>query len=231
MIVLALDTTTRAGGAAVLRDGEILAERSGDPALAHGQRQPNELIELIAASGVTLADVDLFAVTAGPGSFTGIRIGIAIVQGLAMATGKAVVPVSTFEALARSAAAGDRLVVPWIDAHRGEVFSALFDSSGRQALDAPASSSPRAALTRLLPMMRERDLRFVGDGAVRYMDAITGELGTRAEIVTAAPPIAASAARIAIEAPERAVAPYAIVPVYVRRPDVELAREGRGHLA
>jgi tRNA threonylcarbamoyladenosine biosynthesis protein TsaB len=231
MIVLALDTTTRAGGAALLRDGEILAASTGDPALTHGQRLPGELIDLIEASGLTLGDVDLFAVTAGPGSFTGMRIGIALVQGLAMATGKAVVPVSTFEALARSAADGRALVVPWIDAHRGEVFSALFDPAGRQTLDEPASLSPRATLTRLLPRVVDRDLRFVGDGAVRYAETISATLGPRAEILTDPPPLVVSLGRIALEAPERAVAPSAIVPVYVRRPDAEIARDRRVHPA
>ena len=104
MLILALDTTTRAGSAAVLRDGRVLHELAGDPALTHGQRLPGELMRVLDAAGVRIEDVDLFAVAAGPGSFTGLRVGIATMQGLAMARGRRVVPVSTLEALARRAA-------------------------------------------------------------------------------------------------------------------------------
>src|SRR3712207_3323697 len=103
MLILALDTTTRAGSAALVRDGAIVREHVGDPLLTHGQRLPADLMQLIAAAGMTLDAVDLFAVAAGPGSFTGLRVGIATVQGLAMATGKRIVPVSVLDALARAA--------------------------------------------------------------------------------------------------------------------------------
>ena len=135
MIILALDTTTRAGSAAVLRDGVVLAELSGDPALTHGQRLPGELMRVLAQADVRIEDVDLFAVAAGPGSFTGLRVGIATVQGLAMARSRRVVPVSTLDALAWAAAnaAGaaanaDRRIAAWMDAQRGDVFAALYDA-------------------------------------------------------------------------------------------------------
>src|SRR4051812_17699354 len=104
MIILALDTTTRAGSTAVLRNDVVLAERTGDPALTHGERLPRELIRVLDAAAIRIDDVELFAVAAGPGSFTGLRVGIATMQGLAMARARRIVPVSTLDALARSAA-------------------------------------------------------------------------------------------------------------------------------
>ena len=101
MIVLSVDTTGRAGSAAIVDGTLVLAEVSGDPALTHGQRLPGELIELVNRAGVGVNAVDLLAVAAGPGSFTGLRVGIAAMQGLAMALGKPIVPISTLEALAQ----------------------------------------------------------------------------------------------------------------------------------
>jgi len=78
----------------------VLVESPGDPAHTHGQRLPGELMRLLDQAGVRIEDVDLFAVAAGPGSFTGLRVGIATVQGLAMARRRRVVAGSTLDALA-----------------------------------------------------------------------------------------------------------------------------------
>ena len=88
MLVLALDTTTRRGSVALAREGFILAVDTGDAAIAHGARLPGDLSRVLDAHGLRVADVDLFAVAAGPGSFTGLRIGIATMQGLALGNGK-----------------------------------------------------------------------------------------------------------------------------------------------
>ena len=86
-------------------------------------------------AGVGMRDVDLLAVASGPGSFTGLRIGIATIQGLAMAHGKRVVPVSALEALARAAVNPPiDTIAAWMDAQRGEVFAALYSADGRDLL-------------------------------------------------------------------------------------------------
>src|SRR4051812_37025982 len=130
MRVLALDTTTRAGSVAVAEDGRVLVERTGDAARTHAERLPAEVTDALTAAHLTLADIDLFAVASGPGSFTGLRIGIATVQGFAFVTRKRVAPVSALRALAEAAAAGCQpgtRIAAWMDAHRGEVFSALYE--------------------------------------------------------------------------------------------------------
>jgi tRNA threonylcarbamoyladenosine biosynthesis protein TsaB len=229
MIVLALDTTTRAGSAALLRNGDVLADLSGDPALTHGQRLPGELLQLLDAARVSLADISLLAVAAGPGSFTGLRVGIATIQGLAVATGKPVVPVNTLEALARAGAERDAggLIVPWMDAQRGEVYSAIYDATGQDVLLEPTALPPVPTLERIEAFAAARPLHFVGDGAVRYASAIEAALGQRARIDPAVPRLAVPIARIAADDPARALPPHAIAPVYVRRPDAELARDRR----
>ena len=88
MRVLSLDTTGRTGSLALFVDGRPVDVRTGDPDRSHGQRLPGEIQDLLAAHGLAARDVDLFAVAAGPGSFTGLRVGIATIQGLALVTGR-----------------------------------------------------------------------------------------------------------------------------------------------
>ena len=106
MLVLALDTTTRGGSVAVARDARVLDLLEGDPARPHAERVPADLVTSLERAGASLADVDVFAVAVGPGSFTGLRIGIAAIQGCAFAAGRPVVGVSALEALALAAAGG-----------------------------------------------------------------------------------------------------------------------------
>src|SRR4051794_35602956 len=135
MRALALDTTTPAGSvaivAAVAAAGEprAIAGRCGDPSRPPAGRFPRAVVALLGECGLTLRDVDLLAVASGPGSFTGLRVGIATIQGLAFVTGGRVVGVSALDALAQQAsvaAAPGALVGAWMDAHRGEVFSGLY---------------------------------------------------------------------------------------------------------
>src|SRR5678815_2876000 len=105
MVVLALDTTTRRGSVALARDGAVVGACAGDPAVTHGQRLPGDLMRLLDRHNLRVGDIDLFAVAAGPGSFTGLRIGIATMQGLAFASGKPLIGISALDALATVATA------------------------------------------------------------------------------------------------------------------------------
>ena len=216
---------------AVLRGRDTLSEITGDASLTHGQRLPSDLGRALDAAGVALDDVGLLAVVAGPGSFTGLRVGIAAIQGLAFSRGLAVVPVSALEAIGRHAfhhTGCTGLVAPWIDAQRGEVFAILYDGNVERPLVSASSAQPGATLDTWADLFESRPVVFAGDGAVRYKDAIARTMGARATLLEPAPTLAAEAARIAARHPERAVAPHAIVPIYVRRPDAELARGRAG---
>ncbi|HET7698440.1 MAG TPA: tRNA (adenosine(37)-N6)-threonylcarbamoyltransferase complex dimerization subunit type 1 TsaB [Vicinamibacterales bacterium] len=235
MLILALDTSSAAGSAAIVRDGALAIEREGDPSRTHGQRLPLELMAILNEAHVALAEVDAFAVVTGPGSFTGLRVGIATIQGLALARGRRVAPVSAFEALVFPAAggsgvsgleAGESCRAVWIDAHRREVFAALYASDGRTVLEPPTSLSPEATIENWIGRIETgARVHFAGDGAVRYADVIRAGLGERAVIPGAVPPLAGAAGLIAAADPARAVAPHALVPLYVRRSDAELARD------
>jgi tRNA threonylcarbamoyl adenosine modification protein YeaZ/ribosomal-protein-alanine acetyltransferase len=230
MVVLALETATRAGSYAVWHDGAC-GGSAGDARRTHGERLPAELLDALDRQGLRLADVDLFAVVAGPGSFTGLRVGIAAIQGLAMATGRLVVPVPTLDALAGAwlgAAASPAAVLGLcLDGQRGDVFFAarevtpagLGDSASEPAVGTPddaADAFDRAAGTRPLVL--------VGDGAQRYRQRFAERLPearVEAERTTLAE---AAAARAAADA-AGGVRPHAVRPVYIRRPDAEIARD------
>ena len=233
-MILALDTSSASGSAAVLRDGVIIAERRGDPTRTHGERLPRELMAVLEEARADLHDVTAFAVCTGPGSFTGLRVGIATIQGLAFAQRKLVVPISAFEALARTSNPNTNpgtsepfLVATWIDAHRGEVFACLYGPDRRVVRDA-TSLPPAATLDDWVNSVLSADaaIRFEGDGAIKYAGVIRERL-PHATVAAAVPLLAGTIARLADAELDRAVTPHAVVPLYVRRPDAELARERR----
>ena len=243
MLILALDTSSAAGSAAIARDGVVLAERAGDGTRTHGERLPRELMAILDAAGVTLRDIDRFAVSTGPGSFTGLRVGIATIQGLALAQRKLVVPISAFEALAASLQLpapslqspasslqppASSAIAPWIDAHRGEVFAALYAADARTEIRAASSLPPAETLDSWNEAIEgDTAIHFVGDGATKYRGIIEARLGPRGRVRDDVPLLAGAIARIAAAEPGRAVRPHAVVPLYVRRSDAELARDRR----
>jgi tRNA threonylcarbamoyladenosine biosynthesis protein TsaB len=241
VVILALDTTTKAGSCALWRDGALVEQRPGDAARTHAERLPGDLADLLAAHGLTVKDVDLYAVASGPGSFTGLRVGIATIQGLALVHGKKVVAVSALEALAQCGAAAvprATLVGGWMEAYRKEVFGALYRITARAAAEAgpdalvtleevaaPAVASP-ADLAADWARIWEADGVIIGDAVPAARDALSAALPASTQLLDTVP-LAATIARIAHAYPERATLPHAIIPLYVRRPDAELARDRR----
>jgi tRNA threonylcarbamoyladenosine biosynthesis protein TsaB len=233
MLVLALDTTTRGGSCAVARDGVVIEERAGDAARPHDARLPGDLMALLAETSIRLGDIDVYAVATGPGSFTGLRIGIATMQGLAFADDKPLIGITAFDALADSAPADAQRTAIWIDAWRGDVYAALYDAHGE--LQAPVVQPPAAALAPLRSSGTDGAARgapvfFIGDAVDVYRDVIRDALGEAARLADPVAPLLAGT--IAKLATARALAgdrpaPHAIRPLYVRRPDAELARDPR----
>ena len=236
MRVLALDSTTRAGSVALVDGDRIVDERSGDGSRTHAERLPAELVALVDAHGLSLADIDLYAVAAGPGSFTGLRIGIATMQGLAFVHGRRILAVSALEALAHAASAGERagtMLAVWIDAHRRDVFAALyrvttaapFSAQRLEEIDGPSVGAPASILSRWTTEFTALPSIFVGDGA----DLFAAEIRQAAPAARVLPPplVAGALGRVAVGRASEAVDPAAVRPLYVRRPDAELARDAR----
>jgi tRNA threonylcarbamoyl adenosine modification protein YeaZ/ribosomal-protein-alanine acetyltransferase len=240
MVILALETATRRGSVALFADGECHAEE-GDERRTHGERLPGAATDWLAHLGRTVRDVDAFAIVAGPGSFTGIRVGMAAVQGLALATGKRVIPVPTLDAVAsgwlerRPAGAPAQLVAACLDGQRGDVFVAAFECLNGGGLDRcrpvlpPQAARPADAAAGLAALRSQLPIVLVGDGALANESVFSAALpGVRIEPL--AVPIALPAVRLAADRVSESVAPHALRPIYLRRPDQDLARD-RSRLA
>jgi tRNA threonylcarbamoyladenosine biosynthesis protein TsaB len=236
MLVLALDTTTRGGSLALVRDGGVLEVFAGDATRTHATRLPGDILDCLARHQVGVRDIDLYGVAVGPGSFTGLRIGIATVQGFAFANGRRVVGVSALDALVE---AGDGVAVAkpgegstraaWMDAQRAEVYGRLyrFQAGCWEPLCAPAVASPGDMLAAWAPDLKGSAVEFVGDGAVAHAAALRDFFPAEALTILPVPPLAAAIAAIATRRRAEARPPHRIRPLYVRRPDAELARERR----
>ena len=234
MTILALETSTPAGSIALVRDGDLIASMEGNPARTHGERLPDDLLRLLAAQGLTLPEVDLLAVSSGPGSFTSVRVGVATIQALALVHRRPVVPVSTLDAVARGLrelTVGTDLLAAWMDGQRGEVFAALYDrgADGERPLSAPLAGTPNRVLDAWADRLAGRTVAFGGDGVAASRELLGARFGSRATRTERVAPLAPFLARLAAERAGRgeSATPHAIQPVYVRRPDAEIARERR----
>lgn len=238
MRILAIETATRRGSWALAEDGEVVVSAEGPGEQSHAERFPAVLVDLLRDRGLTLRDVDAFAVAAGPGSFTGLRIGIATAQGFAMATGASVIPVPTLDAIAEGAALdpaarGLEYIAAWLDGQRREIFAALYAMRPREEgspdlapalLMPPRSGAPAVIAREIADLTGDAHAGFAGDGAHRYRAEIDA-LALRETRLFPVIPIAPDLARLAWRRRDRAVLPHAVAPVYVRRPDAEVARD------
>jgi tRNA threonylcarbamoyladenosine biosynthesis protein TsaB len=126
MNILAVDTSSERPSAAIARGGKVLAQVSEGFDLGYSEHLFAELAKLLANSGVALGDVDVFGAIRGPGSFTGIRVGMAAIDGLAFARGKPAVGVSALAAIAWQHPPGDTAIIPLIDARHGRFYGAVY---------------------------------------------------------------------------------------------------------
>ena len=198
-------------------DDRVVDERGGDGARTHAERLPAEITAVADANQVALSDVDLYAVASGPGSFTGLRIGIATARGLAQGWDVALVGVSTLRALALGAEAPSVAAV--IDARRGEAFAAAW-RDGEEVLT-PAALAPEA-LAEALGAIDPKPLA-VGDGALRFR-AILESAG--AGVPPDGDPLHRVSARqvCRLGAEARSAERDAVLPQYLRLPDAETRR-------
>jgi tRNA threonylcarbamoyladenosine biosynthesis protein TsaB len=210
-----------------MKDAEALVEITTTSDQTHSKRLLPMIDMALSAGGIGLREIDGFAVTIGPGSFTGLRIGVSTVKGLAWAVGKPVAGVSTLEALACQAGKAVDLICALLDARKGEVYAALFLAGGEApVISMQATVLPPAALR---DRIAERCL-FVGDGALAYRREILDMFGDRAVFapdgqhkVRAATVGALAYRRFRAE---RFDAALFLVPNYIRRSDAELASAG-----
>jgi tRNA threonylcarbamoyladenosine biosynthesis protein TsaB len=225
-LILAIESATSRISVALLRGERVLRERASEDARPPSERLLPALDELLRAEGVALGAVEALAVSIGPGSFTGLRVGLATAKGLAFGSARKVAAVPTLAALALPALGAGAPVAAILDARRGEVYAALFGASG-ECLAPDAVLSP-AALAERLP---EGARLVVGEGAAFAAEAIARSLGGRVRVLPAPHGLAGAGAVGVLGARALArgegVSPAALAPRYVRRAEAEARRTGR----
>ena len=223
MIILAADTTTPSGSVAFFRDADLIGEIDLESPSTHSARLLKAIDFLIRAAGLDIRDVDGFAVAAGPGSFTGIRIGLAAIKSLAYASGRPAVPVSTLEALAwKLAGPQNGLVCPILDAKKGEIYGALFEageSLGPEII--PQGAYDPAAFFARLPA--GRIVSFIGGGLDVYRELLPPRLKDKARFPLRSPFIAAEVGRLGFAALRagKGIDSRSLEPLYFRKSQAE----------
>ncbi len=186
MLILALDSTALVASVALCEDERLLAEFTVNNGHTHSETLLPMVEAALKITGHTVDDVDLFACTAGPGSFTGVRIGAATLKGLAFSKGKPCIGVSTPEALAYNGLCmTGSLLCPSMNARRGQVYQAFFDTDG-QSLTRLCEDRPLAITEigeELLTVYADRTVYLMGDGATLMYDALSDKLGERLHLL------------------------------------------------
>ena len=228
MRILALETSAKAVSAAISEDGRILASGYQDTGLTHSRTLMPIVEHLLRSTGLTVQDMDAIAAAAGPGSFTGIRIGVAAAKGLAFAADKPAAGVSTLAAMAQNVACAGGLVVCAMDARRSQIYNALF--SAEDGALTRLTPDRAIALTDLTEELRAdpRPKTVLGDGGALCAEFLR-EAGIPCRL---APPhlVMQNAVSVALEAEELAargglVSAQDLSPVYLRPPQAQRLRD------
>jgi tRNA threonylcarbamoyladenosine biosynthesis protein TsaB len=223
MKILALDTATNSCSVAATDDGALSAELTIQKNQTHSKHLMKLIHSVLESAGFAVGDLDGLAVTIGPGSFTGLRIGISAIKGLAHALGKPVVGVSTLQALAWQCGQTPYLICPLLDARKGEVYAATYHFNADQLVQ---KTSARA----LIPEAIVEDIKspcvFIGTGARLYRQNIIAALGNLAHFVPEGQNIIRASSVAFLSMPRfdtnDSDGISGLVPHYIRKSDAEL---------
>jgi tRNA threonylcarbamoyladenosine biosynthesis protein TsaB len=181
MKILAVDTATSSCSVAIIRDDSLLAELTTAPDETHSRHLMTMVDVICRMAGYKIADIDGFAVTIGPGSFTGLRIGISTIKAIAFGLKKPVVGVSSLEALAWQCVPSPYLMCPLLDARKNEVYHGQYRSHSGKLM--PVGIEQVASLVEAVRAIREPSL-FVGNAAELYQKEIIAKVGEWAHFAT-----------------------------------------------
>lgn len=222
-IILTIATATPTGSVALTRGEELLAELTLAPTGSHSDFLIPVVDELLSRTGVVIEEIDAFAAVVGPGAFTGLRVGVATIKGLAQAAGKPTIGVSSLRALALQAPDAGLPICSMLDARKGEVYSGLYQ--WRDGLPHPLGKDQVVAPEKLLDAITANTV-FIGDGCRVYRTLIVRQCAERARFTpwVNQPLRASSAAVLAHESYRNGevVSPLELKPVYIRLSEAEL---------
>ena len=223
MRVIAIETATMAGSIAIIDAARVISEITLNARATHSERLMAAIDRLLGDSGLAIDDMDGVAVSIGPGSFTGLRIGLSAAKGLSYASGKPLIGIPTLDALALNMTFSRYLICPIQDARKGEVYTALYrpgDNSPEKMTDDMAVD-PSA----LAGMITQKTV-FLGDGVNRYRELLMKQLG---ELYNEAPiplqlPRASNVAMLALKRLEKGDTddPFTMIPRYIRKSEAEI---------
>ena len=257
MPILTIDTSTQSGSISIWLSSERSVDLVGDPSITHGERLPVDIANVLERGNIDLADIEIFAVGIGPGSFTGLRVCIATVQALALTQGRNVVPVPTLDAVAatrmnsKAGAASDiektsvfsdrDTTVAWMDGQRGHVFAGLyvagaFDSGvlRPKCIAGPQVGDPVDVLETMITFLADYgdglSVDVVGTAVARdkaLLEQRLADVSAGLSVVTGESALAPVMGRLVAAHQYEAVSPDKLQPLYVRQPDAVLVRERR----
>jgi tRNA threonylcarbamoyladenosine biosynthesis protein TsaB len=248
MKILALETSTMLGGIALMDEfSGLIAEVRLNVKATHSERLMTEVDHLLKSADLKIADIDVFAIAIGPGSFTGLRIGLSTVKGFSYATNNPIVSVPTLEALAWNFPYSRFPVCTLLDARKKEVYAALFiweDDGFLRALD-ESSMKIHSLLehlnSRFHNKKEERNLEdmtsdkiiFTGEGAVLYMEKIIQILGDNASFASPEKmvPSPGNVAYLGMRKAQKGEFsdPVSLVPFYIRRSEAEIKWDSKAN--
>jgi len=220
-LILSVETATLSGSVVLSRGEKIVAALAGDSGVSHSNTLLNEIDKLLSETQVDLSEIDLFAVATGPGSFTGLRIGIATVKGLAATLDRPCAGVPTLHAVALSAGASERTVA-LLPAGRGEVFAQLFSTTQDglvTELDKATHISPQRLLAKYGSL---ENVLWCGEGAIAQRALLENHPGW--QIALPSPNLATQIASLALRKFRQSELEHAdaLQAIYVRPSDAEL---------
>jgi|SRR5665213_220008 len=240
MLILSVDTSTRTGSAAILRDAEILAEVSGYEETLYSNRLFRDIAALQETADFSLDQIDVFAVASGPGSFTGLRVGLTAVKAWAEVHGKPIAAISGLEAIAYESLADKApealsasLIAPFLDARRGQIFGALYQRQhGHETGLKLVSDESILSLDEFLEMVKEKSAGSVTLVSPtpdvlpisRIEEVLPGQ-----QVITVSPALAPAIGKLGLERAKRGelVDALTLDANYVRRSDAEAAWKDR----
>ncbi|TAL24293.1 MAG: tRNA (adenosine(37)-N6)-threonylcarbamoyltransferase complex dimerization subunit type 1 TsaB [Nitrospirae bacterium] len=251
MKILAIDTSTMLGGIAIMDEFNLIAETRLNVKSTHSERLMTEVEHCLRQAELRISDIDVFAVAIGPGSFTGLRIGLSTVKGFSYSTGKPIVSVPTLEALAWNFPYSKYPVCTMLDARKKEVYAALFEWKDESNPSSPpfskggmggfsggafiklipeSSVNPEEFIRYALHATRFSKIIFAGEGAVIYKDKIIEVMGEKAVFASPEKTVP-SPANVAYLGLKKAIAgefsePVSLVPIYIRRSEAEVKWKG-----
>jgi len=222
--ILAVDSSSLTGSVSLCQGETLVAESLLNVRSTHSEKLLKQVDLLLVEAGWQLEDLDLLAVVTGPGSFTGLRIGIATIKGLAQVLNKPVVPISSLQAVAMNLPLSPTPICAFLDARKKEVYSQLFEwhhTAGPVAIGEPSVLPPEQLLKEITGKVA-----LVGDGVVLYRDLIDEILADRAliPVATAHQLRAAHASWLSLQAWQGGLVQDTaeILPTYIRPSDAEL---------